>query len=500
MRLFAPQFLVLWAFLGSALAVHFRGKVRLGFFRQLTDHSTLMAPYNVLMYLFSAVPNRPILDEESIPELKVLRANWEPIRAEAMVLFAQGQIKAADKYNDWGFNSFFRTGWKRFYLKWYGAALPSALANCPKTVELLNSIPNIKGAMFATLPPGVQGPFPNDEFGDVQIKIFGLPFTVVGLYQDPSGLFADEGPKIVVPHTTFVKSATFAWGWLNIAVFPKETATQAEAMDQVTAALRIKRGLKPGAENNFDLISGDKFMESFNDMTAGFFLVMLVLPSVVLVVGVALWFLVPRLLGAIGIGGTDNPVSNPTTNVCPRISGTPTASANAHPNDGRVYGGKLSYPLLGSPWEAPEPEYRVAFGRDAQSQIIVVEPNYDGTSSWVASVLVADLIAGDGFFGPEQGSKIVAKCIVGAFYGSAAVNRTDITNKATTVDGRAAWELEMHLTFNIPGLKTKGETAIVVIVSTGTDSASIYYASIPDTVPQYLQPARDLIPQLKVSP
>ena len=154
MRLFAPQFLVLWAFIGSALAVHFRGKVRLGFFRQLTDHSTIMAPYNVLMYLFSAVPNQPILDEQSIPELKVLRDNWQPIREEALVLFAQGQIKAADKYNDWGFNSFFRTGWKRFYLKWYGAALPSALANCPRTVELLNSIPNVKGAMFASLPPG----------------------------------------------------------------------------------------------------------------------------------------------------------------------------------------------------------------------------------------------------------------------------------------------------------------------------------------------------------
>ena len=35
-----------------------------------------------------------------------------------------------------------------FYLKWYGAALPSALANCPKTVELLASIPTVKGAMF----------------------------------------------------------------------------------------------------------------------------------------------------------------------------------------------------------------------------------------------------------------------------------------------------------------------------------------------------------------
>ena len=154
MRMFAPQFLVLWAFIGSALAVHFRGKVRLGFWRQVSDHSTIMAPYNVLMYLFSGVPNRPILKVEMIPELSVLRDNWQVIRDEALHLFAQGQIKAADKYNDWGFNSFFRTGWKRFYLKWYEEALPSAVANCPKTVALLNSIPNVKGAMFTNLPPG----------------------------------------------------------------------------------------------------------------------------------------------------------------------------------------------------------------------------------------------------------------------------------------------------------------------------------------------------------
>jgi beta-hydroxylase len=153
-RLFAPQFLVVWAFLGSAIAVHFRGKVRLGFWRQFTDHSTIMAPYNVLMYLFSAVPNRPILQVEMVPELAVLRDNWRTIREEALKLFAQDQIRAADKYNDWGFNSFFRTGWKRFYLKWYGAALPSAVANCPNTVELLNAIPTVKGAMFASLPPG----------------------------------------------------------------------------------------------------------------------------------------------------------------------------------------------------------------------------------------------------------------------------------------------------------------------------------------------------------
>src|SRR5262245_23755094 len=153
-RLLAPQSLVLYAFAASAVAIHYRGRVRLGFGRQLTDHSTIVAPYNVLMYLFSAVPNKPMLPVSAVPDLAKLRENWQTIRDEAVNLFDQGRIKAADGYNDWGFNSFFRTGWKRFYLKWYDDPLPSAERLCPKTVELLKTIPNIKGAMFATLSPG----------------------------------------------------------------------------------------------------------------------------------------------------------------------------------------------------------------------------------------------------------------------------------------------------------------------------------------------------------
>ncbi|THD73584.1 MAG: aspartyl/asparaginyl beta-hydroxylase domain-containing protein [Bradyrhizobium sp.] len=154
MRLFTPQFLIFAWGIGTAIAVHFRGKVRLKYWRQLSDHSTFMAPYNVLMYLFSAVPNQPILRQDAIPELTLLRDNWQVIREEALALFARGQIKAADKYNDAGFNSFFRGGWKRFYLKWYEQPLPSAIANCPKTVELVSAIPSVKGAMFASLPSG----------------------------------------------------------------------------------------------------------------------------------------------------------------------------------------------------------------------------------------------------------------------------------------------------------------------------------------------------------
>ena len=47
---------------------------------------------------------------------------------EALKLYDEGYIRVALDNNDIGFNSFFKRGWKRFYLKWYGDFLPSASA------------------------------------------------------------------------------------------------------------------------------------------------------------------------------------------------------------------------------------------------------------------------------------------------------------------------------------------------------------------------------------
>lgn len=140
-------------FLAAAAYVHYRGRERLGLRRQLTDHSTFLAPYNVLVYLFSRVPTSPRLDVGHFPELAVLRANWEAIRDEATRLWEAGYIRASEAHDDLGFNTFFRKGWKRFYLKWYGDPPPSAQALCPRTVALIESIPTVHGAMFALMGP-----------------------------------------------------------------------------------------------------------------------------------------------------------------------------------------------------------------------------------------------------------------------------------------------------------------------------------------------------------
>ncbi len=150
----APQLLVLYVFVGSALYIHFRGRVRHTFARQLTDHSTFIAPYNALVYAFSGVPSKPYVDVNTFPDLQPLRDNWEIIRDEAMQLYDAGHIRAAEKNNDIAFNTFFKRGWKRFYLKWYGDTMPSAAALCPKTVAMVNAIPSVNAALFALLPPG----------------------------------------------------------------------------------------------------------------------------------------------------------------------------------------------------------------------------------------------------------------------------------------------------------------------------------------------------------
>jgi hypothetical protein len=220
--------------------------------------------------------------------------------------------------------------------------------------------------------------------------------------------------------------------------------------------------------------------------------------GVLVIVIVVVAVLAIRAVTGGQLGTTGAPSGQASQDVCPAentASPQPTAS---HPADGRVHGGPVSYPMLSAPWGAPQGESRVPFGSDVQSQVVGVEQDYDGQgSNWVASVLVGELQAGDGFFTPEQGSQIVVKCILGKFYGNNPVESNVKVNEKTTIDGHDAWLVESQLSFDIPGLETKGELLIVAIVSAGNRSG-LYYASIPDTVPELVQPARDALKNLKV--
>ncbi|MDP9044396.1 MAG: aspartyl/asparaginyl beta-hydroxylase domain-containing protein [Pseudomonadota bacterium] len=144
---------VLLVFATSIVYLQFRGQVRHKWMKQIFDHSALLAPLNVGMYLFSGVSTRPYVPTSAFAGLDQLETHWEEIRAEALALAER--IKAATQHDDAGFNSFFKEGWKRFYLKWYDDPPPSA-RHCPRTVELLRQTPCIKAALFAYLPAGAK--------------------------------------------------------------------------------------------------------------------------------------------------------------------------------------------------------------------------------------------------------------------------------------------------------------------------------------------------------
>jgi len=212
----------------------------------------------------------------------------------------------------------------------------------------------------------------------------------------------------------------------------------------------------------------------------------------VVVLGVII-ALVVRWIAGIGGPGPEPPASEDpggeaTTIVCPdKPAEVPRAE---HPDDDRVYGGKLSYPKLGSPWsDVRTTENRIPFGRDIAEQDITIHTNDDPYdrhwSSWVIGVFVGELYAGDGFYSPEEGSRIVNKCILGGFYDWTTVGAETLRSEAYTLDGREGWITETNLTFDIRGLPTTSELQIVIIVKTSDMSSSIFFASIPNDAVQY---------------
>lgn len=149
--------------LSMAYVYRWRGQTRFASFTEYVRKGwPLFAPLNCLLYLMTPrAASAPILSDQTIAELKLLRENWTVFRDEAEALHASrifdnvANPEAASFY-DIGFRTFYKRGWSKFYLTWYGTTHHSARRLCPKSVELLSRLKSINGCMFAILPPGGQ--------------------------------------------------------------------------------------------------------------------------------------------------------------------------------------------------------------------------------------------------------------------------------------------------------------------------------------------------------
>lgn len=147
--------------LGSAVYVYrWRGQTRYSLTQYLRKSWPIFAPLNCVLYMTTKPwARKPVVAADQMPDLSLLRDNWEVIRDEAMALRSEGAFEAAKAAGsagsyDLGFRTFFKRGWSKFYLNWYGTTHRSAQRTCPRTVALLQQVPKVKGAMFTILPAG----------------------------------------------------------------------------------------------------------------------------------------------------------------------------------------------------------------------------------------------------------------------------------------------------------------------------------------------------------
>ena len=118
------------------------------------------------------------------------------------------------------------------------------------------------------------------------IRLAGSTFRVIGVYQPKPNLFEGGKPMwAAVPTTSALKYLPMDDEWLELWVVPAPGYTQAQAMDEVTVAMRTLRRLKPGEENNFSLVRQEAFAELIGSVTGAIRLVMTVLSSIGLLVG-----------------------------------------------------------------------------------------------------------------------------------------------------------------------------------------------------------------------
>lgn len=141
----------------------FRGQERFVSFNEyLRKGWPVFTPLNCLLYLATEKRASPaIMDLSQFPELNELQENWTTIRDEGLKLLEQDYFNKINNpstaaHYDVGFRTFYKYGWRKFYLKWYGYNHHSAMKHCPETVKILSRVPSINGAMFSILPPNSQ--------------------------------------------------------------------------------------------------------------------------------------------------------------------------------------------------------------------------------------------------------------------------------------------------------------------------------------------------------
>ena len=120
--------------------------------------------------------------------------------------------------------------------------------------------------------------FPVEDPVGKEIKINDKNFTVVGVLADKGSSFGQSQDNLVlIPITRFFENYGRVNRTVNIATQAVSQADYDRTFNTALGAIRIARGLKPGADNDFEIFTNDSLVAAFasvaNAIRAGAFVI-----------------------------------------------------------------------------------------------------------------------------------------------------------------------------------------------------------------------------------
>jgi putative ABC transport system permease protein len=128
-----------------------------------------------------------------------------------------------------------------------------------------------------------------DPIGE-QLTIDGQAYRVIGLYEKKGSAFGGSNDNFVsIPITTFdeqfpeVKNG--GGDTIHIATVPKRPEDALALIEQETAILRTRRGLRPNQPDDFAMFTSEGLLKNFQQITGGVAAAMIVIAGIALLVG-----------------------------------------------------------------------------------------------------------------------------------------------------------------------------------------------------------------------
>jgi putative ABC transport system permease protein len=131
--------------------------------------------------------------------------------------------------------------------------------------------------------------FPHRDAVDQVITVNGVPYRVIGIFEHKGGMFGSNNNFVAIPITTFdeqfpeVKNGH--GDTIHIATVPRRAEDVQALIEEETAILRARRGLRPNQPNDFALFTSQAQLEQFQQITGGVAAAMLIIAGIALLVG-----------------------------------------------------------------------------------------------------------------------------------------------------------------------------------------------------------------------